>query len=95
MVGTSDFPVKLFYYTEETGRRRTTFFFSADTYNIIQILLCAKCLSLLLFFVERHLIHGSKKDVKMNSNKILRMKIKWKLHLPFIFLLFSESCFSN
>lgn len=63
-----DLQGELFYYTKKTqeeGKRENIFLFSSR--EIIQILLCAKCISLLLSLGKRHLTHCSKGDIKKKT----------------------------
>lgn len=65
MAESFDLQGKLLHYTKDTqgeGKRGNIFLFSS--HEIIQILLCAKCISLLLSFDGRHLTHCSKGDIK-------------------------------
>ena len=84
-----DLPGKLFYYTKETqdeGKRENTFIFSI--HKIIPILLCAKCISLLLFFGGRHLTHCSMGDIKnKTAAKHWERKLNWNC------ISSSSSCF--
>lgn len=91
-----DLQGKLFYYIQETQEERNReniFLFSS--HEIIQILLCAKGISLLLSFDRRHLTHCCKGEIKnKTAGKYWKRKLNGNCISPSSSV-FCELCFET
>lgn len=97
MAESFDLQGKLLYYTKDTqeeGKRENIFLYSS--HEIIQILLWAKCISLLLSFDGRHLTHRSKGGIKNKTvAKYWQRNLNGNYVSPSSSFLFCKLCFGT